>query len=68
MIRVVGVEMIGAISVLFLDAATPGTGWSRLLIDGATYAPIPLYDMEKAVAVIGSGFSAGQEVEFVNEH
>ncbi len=66
MIRVVGVEMIDTISVLFLDAAAPETGWNKVLIGGEKYEPVPLYDMEKAVAVIGSGISVGQEVEFVD--
>ena len=67
MIKIVDLEKIDSISVLFLDSDLPRAGWNKVVIDGIKYAPIPVYDMEKVVAVVGDGFYCGQEVEFLYE-
>ena len=67
MIKIIDVDSFGSTSVLFLDSETPRENWNRIMISGKTYEPIPVYDMEKTVAIKGNGFFAGQEVTFSYE-
>ena len=67
MIKIIEIAKLGSISVLFLDSDLPRAGWNKVVIDGIKYAPVPVYDMEKVVAVDGDGFYCGQEVEFLYE-
>lgn len=67
MIKIIEIAKLGSISVLFLDSDLPRAGWNKVRIDGIKYAPVPIYDMEKVVAVVGDGFCCGQEVEFLYE-
>ena len=67
MTRIADVDMLNGTTILFLDTDIPDASWNRLVIDGKKYEPIPVYDIEKTVAVKGGNFSKGQEVRFIYE-
>lgn len=63
--RIVDVAELHDCVVLFLDGPTPRMAWRELLINGKTFSPVPVYDIDNVVAVKGIGFSIGQTVEFL---
>lgn len=65
MIKVYKQLKAGKYTVLLLDSAIPATKFTKLVIDGAEYAPEMVYDLKDSIGITGVGDFEGKEVKFI---
>lgn len=51
---------------LSLSESVPNTGWKKLLINGAEYDPVTIFDAgDDCIAIHGNVDLTGKEIEFI---